>query len=248
MTGTTAVRPLAGGMSRQYRLHLPPASTNATALPVVLNFHGRYGTAQDQESYSGLLPISDREHFLLVSADGTGDPRGWSAGATPPNGVDDVRFVSDLLDTLGQELCIDPGRVYATGFSNGAFMASRLGCEMSDRLAAIAPVGGVDYPATACGGPMPVLAIHGTADPVVPLPGGQVRRWMYPGARAAMAGWAALNHCAPSLRSMAISETMTWDGYQACGAETAMIVVPGATRGGAPGARWASADDISAAK
>ena len=160
--------------------------------------------------------------------------------------------MSDLLDTLVQELCIDPGRVYATGFSNGAFMVSRLGCELSDRVAAIAPVGGVDHPAGACGGPVPVLAVHGTGDPVVPLPGGQVRRWNYTGARAAMAGWAAQNHCATSIRTTTLSRTTRWDEYPACAAETAMIVVEGGghTWPGAPDAARPGtlSDDISAAE
>jgi polyhydroxybutyrate depolymerase len=252
--GTTSVRSIvSGGTTRVYRLHVPAGSTATTPLPVVLNFHGRYGTAIEQEQYSGLLPVSDREDFLLLTPDGTGDPTGWSAGATPPNGVDDVRLVNDLLDTVERELCVDAGRVYATGFSNGAFMSSRLACEMSDRIAAFAPVGGVDFPASGCGAPVPMLAFHGTDDEVVPLRGGQVRGWMYAGADVAMDAWAAQNGClAANARTVPLGRTVARTSYQGCQAEASMVFVQG---GGHtwPGARdnpglGSTTHDISAAE
>lgn len=227
--GTTAVRTLdSGGTKRQYRLHLPTNTAPAKRLPVVLNFHGRSGTGVDQEAYSNLLPISDRESFVLVSPDGTGTPRGWSAGATPPGMVDDVKFVNDLLDTLERELCLDTARYYATGFSNGGFLASKLGCLMPERLAAVAAVGGVHYPQQQCKAAMPVLAVHGTADEVVPIAGGIVRQWQYPGAYDAINRWAANNGCTPESTWQDLSPSAAEESFDGCQAPVSMVVVANA--------------------
>lgn len=226
--GTTTVRSLlTNGVQRQYRLHLPPSFTNANRVPLVLNFHGRTATASEQESYSGLIPVSDREGFALVSPDGMGSPRAWSAGATPPGPIDDVRFTSDLLDTLERELCIDATRVYATGFSNGAFLASRLACEMPDRITAAAAVGGIHYPSAACAGQVPILAIHGAADDVVPIAGGMIRQMRYAGAYDAIARWAASNGCAAEFDAQWLGEGVSRLVYRDCPVSTSLVVLQG---------------------
>lgn len=86
---------------------------------------------------------------------------------------DDVAFTNALIDHLEQTLCIDPTRVYSTGISNGAGMSTLLGCRIPNRLAAIAPVAGINLVA-ACpkGIPVSVIAFHGTADPTVAYQGG----------------------------------------------------------------------------
>lgn len=236
--GKTALRTLtSGSLKRTYRVHIPAQTKNDRPLAVVLNFHGRSGTGIDQEITSGLLPISDREGFILVSPDGTGTPMGWSAGATPVNGIDDVRFVSDILDTLQRELCVDTSRVYATGFSNGAFMTSRLACAMPDRIAAVVAVGGVDFPEGKCRATVPVLAIHGTADEVVPIDGGTVREWHYQGANASIEDWAANNGCRPVASTVTLAAGVTVDAFADCSAPTAIIRIAGAGHlwPGAPG-------------
>lgn len=236
--GKTALRTIvSGGVKRTYRIHVPAQDTNASPAALVLNFHGRSGTGMDQEITSGLVPLSDREGFVLVSPDGTGTPMGWSAGATPTNSVDDVRLVRDLLDSLTSELCIDSGRVYATGFSNGAFMTSRLACEMPDRITAIAAVGGVSYPSAGCNTQMPILAIHGTADKTVPMEGGTVRAWHYAGARAAMRRWAATNGCELATMDSPTPGGLTVEVFEHCSVPTELLVLNGAGHlwPGAPG-------------
>ncbi len=224
--GKTALRSLtSGNLKRTYRLHLPTKSTTSKPIPIVLNFHGRTATGIDQENYSGLVPISDRETFILVSPDGTGTPLGWSAGATPANTVDDVLFVNDLLDALERELCIDTARVYATGFSNGAFMASKLACAMPDRIAAIAVVGGINYGPAGCAGRVPVLAVHGSQDGIVPMGGGTVRAWRYPGVPAAMDDWSATNGCLATTTNTEIAQGVVLQNYDNCAATTQLIVV-----------------------
>ena len=54
-----------------------------------------------------------------------------------------MKFVGDLLDDVERTVCVDQSRVFATGLSNGAFMASAIACEYSDRVAAVAPVAGI---------------------------------------------------------------------------------------------------------
>ncbi len=82
----------------------------------------------------------------------------------------DLEFVTALLDQLEATQCIDTSRVYASGFSDGAYMASALGCAMSDRFAAIGAVSGLQWP-TRCSTvrPVPVITFHGTADPILPF-------------------------------------------------------------------------------
>ncbi len=236
--GKTVFRTVnSGELKRSYRLHYPAKMTNAKRMPLLLNFHGRTGTGIDQEYVSGLAALSDRESFILVSPDGTGTPSGWSAGATAPNSVDDVKFVNDLLDTLEREFCVDGTKVYATGFSNGAFMSSKLACLMPERIAAIAAVGGVHYPWEGCNARVPVLAIHGTSDAIVPMNGGSVRQWRYPGAVEAMNEWAANNGCAASSHSVEIAPGAARQIYEGCGASTELVIIEkaGHVWPGAPG-------------
>lgn len=242
--GTSVARVItSGGVRRSYRVHVPAGWANKTAAPLVLNFHGRTASGAEQEALSGLVPLSDRSGFILVSPDGTGTPAGWSAGATPPNAIDDVRFVRDLLDSLGTELCVDTGRVYATGFSNGAFMAARLACELPGRITAIAVVGGLDYPG-GCQARIPVLGIHGSADTVVPIDGGKVRAWHYAGARTAIREWAETNGCAPEPESSMLAAGVTHHVYVGCLVPAEFVVIEGGAHAW-PGA--APADPLSAA-
>jgi poly(3-hydroxybutyrate) depolymerase len=104
---------------------------------------------------------------------------GFSSNAPEQVLLTDMNPVADAKS----EYCIDPKRVFATGFSNGGFMSHRLGCEMADTFAAIAPVSGVlGIPTTSClpSRPVPVLDIHGTADPVVPYDGGPALKLLPP--------------------------------------------------------------------
>lgn len=229
--GSTTVRALtSGGKAREYRLHYP-AKAPTGALPVVLNWHGLGSNAAEQEAYSGLVPISDREGFILVSPDGLGTPRGFAAIPGVAGNADDVQFARDLLDALRADVCNDPTRVYSTGMSNGAFMSSRLGCELSDRIAAIAPVAGVSYPSVGhCGSAVPVLAFHGTNDLVVPFEAGLIFGVLpYQGARINIGQWAVhdeLTACSgTSPGFQPLSEHARRESYNTCGGPSVSLVV-----------------------
>ena len=228
--GRTTVRTVtSGAIERSYRLHLPPNLSMTKPTAVVLNFHGLGSNALQQESYSGLVPVSDREGFILVTPDGTGTTRAWAALASIPTGVDDVLFTKDLLDRVQTDLCVDTARVYSTGMSNGAFMSSRLACVLSDRIAAAAPVAGLSFPLEPCGKPVPILAFHGTVDRTVPFEAGLIFGVLpYAGARNYASDWATFNRCAATPEVITVSESVTRETYPKCsGADVSLFVIKG---------------------
>jgi polyhydroxybutyrate depolymerase len=229
--GTTAVRTLiSDGQPRTYRVHTGASAASDQPLPVVLNFHGRGGSGAAIEQYSGFLPVSDREGFLLVSPDGTGSITGWGAGASLPGWpVDDIQFGRDLLQTLKQDFCIDSTRIYAVGHSNGAFMASRLACDLPGEIAAIAPVAGIYVPPEGCSTPVPVLAFHGTADDVVPFGGGVVREtYRYRGAEQELAAWAQTDHCTGTPTTRDLGPQLALEQENQCAQPVGIVLIKGA--------------------
>jgi polyhydroxybutyrate depolymerase len=162
-----------GGASRVYLLTTPPA--HKVPEPVVVDFHG-YGEGAPTESLTTQFgALGQRDGFLVVFPNGTGTPVAWDTSTKPGN--PDVTFVRSLLNHLDATQCVDTARVYATGLSQGAFMTSTMACVMSDRFAAFAPVAGIELPAHCpTRTPEPMLAFHGTADPILHFNGGLGRQ------------------------------------------------------------------------
>lgn len=166
------------GRDRSYIVHVPPGYDRKKLTPVVLNFHGAWTNAGTQVLFSGMNRKADEAGFAVVYPNGTGFGDGalffnaWAKVAPAGRAVDDVKFVARLLDDLATVLNVDARRVYATGMSNGGMMCHRLAVELSDRIAAVAPVSG-----TLCmdnikpARPVPVIHFHGTADTIVPFGG-----------------------------------------------------------------------------
>lgn len=151
---------------------------------------------------TGLSRLGDRHGFLVVYPDGI--ERSWNDGRDDPEvpaqrlRVDDVSFLTELVDDLSRRYRTDAARVYATGISNGGFMSQRLGCEAAARVTAIAPVVatiGIEL-AARCrpARPVPVLMVNGANDPLVPFHGGQIRVFgrLRPGKVASVADTVAL--------------------------------------------------------
>lgn len=142
--------------------------------------------------------------FWNIFGQGTvdfGPPRGQNLNVDSSLiGADDVSFITKLLETLERELCIDMRRVYATGMSNGAGMATTLACALGRRLAAIAPVAGVNLTGK-CPGRIPtsVLAVHGDADDTVLYDGNGLLGFQFgnPSVRERMDQWAKRDGCRP---------------------------------------------------
>ena len=234
--GTTDEQLFSGGELRDFRLHVPRSYREGTPLPLVFGFHGAGSTGAEFESYSGFSALADQAGFIAVYPQGLGELSNWDS---MPNSRD-VAFVRDLLDSLETRCSIDPARVYATGHSRGGGMANRLGCELSDRIAAIGPVSG-DYefgedctPARA----VAVVAFHGTLDPVIPYNGfglpGEIHE-SYNRINTPIpswaAGWAERDGCSAQSAQVYQQEPVTgqaWTGCQA-GAEVLLYTVSGGT-------------------
>lgn len=163
-----------GGLVRTYELHVPAGVEHPSAL--VVNLHAAGATGRDQAALTHYDAVADAHGFVTVHPDGIDFSWADGRGASMPDrqGVDDVGFIAALVGTLVAEYGIDPGRVFATGLSAGAFMANRLACDRADLFAAIAPVAGTLGTNVGCSPsrPVSVLATHGTADPIVPYDGG----------------------------------------------------------------------------
>lgn len=121
--------------------------------------------------------IADREGFVVAYPDGF--RRLWAARRLFAQGVDDIGFVSALINKLTNEHHIDPSRVYAAGISNGGFFSQRLAIELPGKIQALATVAATMPMAFAevqsLARPVSVMLIHGTQDPLVPFEGGRVK-------------------------------------------------------------------------
>lgn len=165
-------------LTRQYILYIPATYDPTTPSPLVMNFHGYSSNAQSNFNYTDFSSIADTAGFILINPQGAllNGVSHWNVGGfTLGSTVDDVGFVSALLDTISNSYNVDQDRIYSTGMSNGGYMSFLLACQLSDRIAAIASVTGSMTPQTYnnCNPqhPTPILQIHGTSDGTVPYDG-----------------------------------------------------------------------------
>lgn len=191
------------GRTRRYLLYVPESYRPERATSLVISLHGLADWPARHSSMTGWNALAEAEGFIVVYPAGTGFPRRWESlgGAGESSGAGgDVAFISDLIDALSREYNIDPDHIYVNGLSNGGGMSHLLACVLSDRIAAIGTVAGAyGLPDAECrpSRPVPVIAFHGTADPIVPYEGVQLQRpsrVLRPAAEWA-AGWAARNGC-----------------------------------------------------
>lgn len=219
------------GRERRYLVH--DFSGGRTA-PVVIVMHGGGGNAENAINMTQFDVIGARERLIIVYPDGTARRPGvrlltWNAGnccaAALEDKVDDVGFLSAMIDRLVQSGRADPTRVYVTGMSNGGMMSHRAGRELSGKIAGIAPVvgalfGGEPQPS----GAVPALIIVGATDRVVPNAGGPLQLRGAIGDRSAADKptapaiaqaeyWAQANGCGqPQTTRTAASVKTTWSG------------------------------------
>ena len=213
-----------GGKLRTYRLFVPPGFGTQSRLSLVLDLHGSGGTAANQARTSRFELLAAREGFVVATLQAEGSL--WNVPVR--NGrADDVAYVSDVIDQVAARACIDPARVYATGFSGGARMSSLLACRLNSRIAAIAPMAGLRWPGPCEGRAVPVLTLHGLADPQNTYEGHAIGRgaeWVE-SVPEALAGWATHNRCERDVILEDPPGPLSTMRYQGCadGAEVRLI-------------------------
>jgi polyhydroxybutyrate depolymerase len=235
---------------REYLLYVPPSYDSAMPTPLVISLHGAMSWPALQMKISRWNEAADENGFLVVYPSGTGvGPKTWSMeGAETPSSMPDVEFISELIDTLEAAYNIDPARIYANGLSNGGAMAFVLSCTLSDRIAAIGAVSAAQsLPWSWCADstPVPMIAFHGTADPVVPYSGGKV--WIapdtFPSVQSWVANWAHRNRCGPNRVDSIVAADVIRSEYSACADDATVVLYTveaggHAWPGGKPLPRW----------
>lgn len=189
------------GECRTYRLYLPETYDSSKNYPLLIAMHGRYGNSKNMAKSTLFSPLADEFGFIVVYPDGYekswNDGRG--EGPAAEKGIDDVQFIETLIETIQNEHTINPKRIYATGMSNGGFMAMRLACELNDKIAAFSSVTGSLSDQLDCqpNRSVPVLLIAGTADDLVPYDGGEVANsgTLALGFDSLIGFWGANNEC-----------------------------------------------------
>lgn len=206
------------GLTREYIKYVPASYDGTTAVPVVFCLHG-LGDNMNNFKGIGMNYVADTANFIVITPQAIVDPltnsTAWNSGAsymgyTLNSNVDDMGFFGAILDTLITNYNIDQSRVFSCGFSMGGFMTNRLGCEMNDRIAAIASVAGTIGTALNCtpGRAIPACHFHGTGDSTVYYEGN-----LYGNDAEDLAlFWASNNNCNTTPTVTALPDIMA-DGY-----------------------------------
>jgi polyhydroxybutyrate depolymerase len=227
---TREQRLVVDGRERPYLLHLPPQYRPGARLPLVVMLHPRGDYARQFEVYSGMSAKADREGFVVVYPNGTGDAAdpalswnaGFCCGYPLEHNLDDVGFIQRLMDELLAGYALDPRKVFVAGWSNGGMLAYRLAAELAGRITAVAAdaasIGGQTktfipyYTIPKPRSRLHVLMFHGRADPIVPYDGGLNEKGdsAFTSVAESLAFWAENNGCAEPPRE----EQLTVRGVQ----------------------------------
>lgn len=183
---------LVDGMKRKLITYVPENSNNHL-MPVVIALHGGFATPKAMFRLADFKSLAEKEKFIVVCP---ASKRFWHDGADT-KGIDDVKFIDELISHVIKKYRADTQRIYITGISNGGFMTTRLACQLSNRIAAVAVVAATldkeeGYEPQK---PMPVMYIHGTRDPIVSYNGGKLfgrKIYSHP---EVVEKWVLLNGC-----------------------------------------------------
>ncbi|HET9634465.1 MAG TPA: PHB depolymerase family esterase [Gemmatimonadaceae bacterium] len=244
---------ISSGEKREYVLYVPKSYDRSKPTPLVISMHGAGLWGAAQRDVSRWNALADSKGFIVVYPSGVGGNgvRIWRA--EPGDGLrKDVRFISDLIDTLSATYNIDSTRTYANGLSNGGGMSFALSCALSNRIAAVGLVAAAEtLPWSWCmreaggerregrgerreaGGerreaerPVPVISFHGTADPVVPYNGGA--SWIsprpFPSVPRWSANWAQRNRCVGKPVESRVSGDVTRVEYTGCAGNASVVL------------------------
>ena len=227
---------VSSGQQREYLLHVPRSYDRTKPTPLVISLHAAMLWPSHQQEISHWNKVADEHGFIVVYPSGMA-PWGGGTGLSPKIWLlrpeaelsANVRFISELIDTLEATYNIDPTRIYANGFSNGGAMTFALSCRLSHRIAAVGTVSAAQdqQPSSWCADPqpMPLINFHGTAD-LVPYNGGTV--WAspkpFPSVVTWTADWARRNRCKPNSIESAVTADVTRIEYKQC-ADDATVVL-----------------------
>ncbi len=197
-----------GNQTRQYLLYIPKGYDEKTALPLVLLFHPMAGSAAHVMRLSDLSKVADEKKFIIAAPEGIYGGLSWNYNQYQyPGVVNDVEFVKDLIKEISSKMAIDPKRIYATGKSDGARMSCCLTCELSNVIAAIGPVAGLQFPENcASTRSVSIIAFHGTADSII----------SYSWVQDSLSSWVKKNVCTTTPKTRKISEDVTQLTYDGC--------------------------------
>jgi polyhydroxybutyrate depolymerase len=231
------------GHERTYEVHAPASYKGEQAVPLVVVLHGRNGTGHGTVGFTHFDAVADAHGFLVAFPDGLSNSWADGRGATPSDkdGIDDVKFLSELIRKLARDYKIDSSRVFVTGMSNGGFMTQRIACDLSSQVAAVGSVGATmgEITASHChpAKPISVMLIQGAQDPLVPIQGGA-----QPGSRGMILSlqetakkWTDLDACSSKPEVSTVGDkagdgtTIRREAFRGCkgGAEVIVYTVEG---------------------
>jgi polyhydroxybutyrate depolymerase len=231
-------------------VHVPEGLRAGVRVALVLGLHGAGQDARGFEAESGFTQVADEHHFVIAY------PMSWRARGfwrypERDNARSGLRYLRATLDAVTRTQCVDRGRVLVTGISSGGRMTYAAGCELADRLLAIAPVSGGTRELPPChpARPISIIDTHGTSDQIVSYRGrgdghdGRVRD--------VMDDWARREGCRPHARTRRIDPHVTRLDWPACraGVRVAHLRVEGGRHawpplGGPPGIGIDGAEEI----
>lgn len=192
-----------GGLERTYYLHVPDALEGTRPVPLVIALHGLLETGALLAHVTEFNDVADDELFIVAYPNGQFRRFTFERGAKP----DDAGFVLSVIEDIAANFAVDRSRVYVTGSSNGGFLVYQLVCEHPEMFAAAAPVISALPEKTAASYnsslDMPMIIIHGTADPLIPYDAqavyaGPWRIFDILSVPETVAFWATQNECSPN--------------------------------------------------
>jgi polyhydroxybutyrate depolymerase len=164
-----------GSGQRSARIDVPASATGSDPAPVLVSLHPFSVNGAGWEGYSRLAKDAVARGYVVITPNGSQPGPRWNVPGGIENNVDDIGYVSQLLDAAEDAACIDRNREFAAGFSAGAAMAQALSCTLPWRMSAVAASGGANLTDLCPGSPATdVMVLHGSDDPIAPLTGSDV--------------------------------------------------------------------------
>lgn len=223
-TGDVVESLTVGGVARSYRLAVPRSYRPSVAAPLILLFHGSGSDALQTSIYTQMPIHASRLGYLVATPDGQDGQ--WQLSA-PGARTADLAYVSDLIADLSSRYCVDRNRVYTAGISLGSEFSAIVACTPGDHIAAAGLVA-AEFLIEPCAGPVPLIAFHGTADPIVAYRAGATGAAL-PGVPVVgvvqnLDDWAALDRCPPGPRLRQVSTLVVRRTWSGCRAGSAVIL------------------------